>query len=132
MTKFVKKVQKIVKITESALVVGTGFCHLEDILMAFNTVVLVNNNRPNTKSKNLVYRENFDNLNLFTQVSAVFFDLDQLDKLDILKHFWQRNNSYVIIEGSEPISREFSKPLYATGWGCTIVEKGFHVWEKLK
>jgi hypothetical protein len=50
----------------------------------------------------------------------------------MVKDFWQRNNSKVIIEGDEPIGREFSKPLYDTGWGCTSKQRVFHVWEKLK
>jgi hypothetical protein len=79
-----------------------------------------------------VYKENFHNLNAITEVSAIFFDLNRLDQFEMVKDFWQRNNSKVIIEGDEPIGREFSKPLYDTGWGCTSKQGLFHVWEKLK
>ena len=132
MSKFTKRIQKIVKITETALVVGQGFGFLSEILSIFDTVIVVSDKHPGIKSRNLVYRENFDYINTFTSVSAVFFDISQIDKLDILTNFWQRNKSYIIIEGDEPISREFSKPLYATGWGCTSKQGFFHVWEQLK
>jgi hypothetical protein len=95
-------------------------------------VFVINEILPTVKAKNLVYREDFHNLNAITEVSVIFFDLNQLDQFEMVKDFWQRNNSKIIIEGDDPIVREFSKPLYDTGWGCTSKQGLFHVWEKLK
>jgi hypothetical protein len=132
MNKFQKRLRKLLNNPNNALVLGTAFGNLENVLEIYSTVFVINGDPPEIKAKNLVYKENFDNLNAITEVSAVFFDLNQLDQLEIVKEFWRRNNSKVIIEGDEPIGREFSKPLYDTGWGCTSKQGLFHVWEKLK
>ena len=131
MDKFEKRLKKISKSCNNALVMGTAFGHLEKILKIYSTVFVINN-IPAIKAKNLVYRENFDYLDSIIQVSAVFFDLNNLEYLENLKDYWQRNDSIVVIEGNDPIGREFSKPLYDTGWGCTSLQGFFHVWEKIK
>jgi hypothetical protein len=132
MNKLQKRLRKLDKNQVNAVVIGNAFGNLENILEIYNTVFVIDENSPAIKAKNLVYRENFHNLNSITEVSAIFFDLSRLDQFEMVKHFWQRNNSKVIIEGDEPIGREFSKPLYDTGWGCTSKQGSFHVWEKLK
>ena len=132
MNKFQKRLCKLDKNQVNAMVIDNAFGNLENILEIYATVFVVGENFSTVKAKNLVYKENFDNLNAITEVSAIFFDLTQLDQFEMVKEFWQRNNSKVIIEGDEPISREFSKPLYDTGWGCTSKQGSFHVWEKIK
>jgi hypothetical protein len=132
MNKFQKRLSKLDKNQVNAVVIGRAFGNLENILKIYNTVFVIDENFPAVKAKNLVYKENFDNLNAITEVSAIFFDLSQLNQFEMVKDFWQRNNSKIIIEGDEPISREFSKPLYDTGWGCTSKQGLFHIWEKLK
>jgi hypothetical protein len=132
MNKFQKRLCKLYKNQVNAVVIGTAFGNLENVLEIYNTVFVIDENFPTIKAKNLVYREDFHNLNAITEVSAIFFDLTRLDRFEMVKDFWQRNNSKVIIEGDEPIGREFSKPLYDTGWGCTSKQGLFHVWEKLK
>ncbi len=132
MNKFQKRVQKISRPHENAVVVGDGFGYLPDILEIFNTVFILGGEKPELKAKNLVYKESYQNLNNITSVSAMFFNLKDIDKLDEFKSFWQRNDSVVIIEGDSPIEREFSKSLYATQWGCTSLQGFFHVWERLK
>jgi urate oxidase len=131
MDKFEKRLRKISNSYNNALVLGNSFGHLEKILTIYSTVFVINK-LPTIKAKNLVYRENFNHLDNIAQVSAVFFDLDNLEYLSNLKDCWQRNNAVVIIEGNEPIGREFSKPLYDSGWGCTSLQGFFHVWEKIK
>jgi hypothetical protein len=132
MDKFAKKITKIIEHPENALVVGNGFDCLSSILMAHNSVFVVDSNNINTKSKKLIYRETFDNLEMLGPVAVVYFDLSKLHLLEKLKNFWFKNRAYVVIEGGDPIGREFSKPLYDTGWNCTAVEKHFHVWKKIK
>jgi urate oxidase len=131
MDKFEKKLRKISKSHNNALVLGSAFGNLEKLLKIYSTVFVINK-FPDIKSKNLIYRENFDHLNSIIQVSAVFFDLNNLQYLKDLKDHWQRNDAIVVIEGNDPIGREFSKPLYDTGWGCTSLQGVFHVWEKIK
>jgi hypothetical protein len=132
MNKLQKRLRKLDKTQANAVVIGTAFGNLKNILEIYNTVFVIDEHLPTVKAKNLVYKENFDNLNLMTEVGAIFFDLTRLNQFEMVKDLWQRNKSKVIIEGDEPIGREFSRPLYDTGWGCTSKQGLFHVWEKLK
>ncbi len=130
MDKFEKKIRKMLKNPENALVVGSGFDHLSSIVATHNTVFITDCDNQQFKSKNLIYRENLDHLQVLSEIRVIYFDLDKVDRLELLKDFWQRHKSLVIIEGSEPIGRKLSKSLYESNWGCTGIEKKFHVWEK--
>lgn len=132
MDKFEKKIRKVIKNPENAIVVGNGFGNLSSILSAHNTAFIIESTDQNIKTKNSIYREDFEYLNLLYDVRVIYFDLDKLHLLEKLQDFWTRHKCYVVIEGGDPISRKQSGPLYASGWGCTIVEKHFHVWEKIK
>ena len=132
MSKFIKRVQKSSGRTENALVIGTGFGHLQEILEIYKNVFLINDTMPEIKSKNLIYREKFNNLVQFSDINAIFVDLNKVDKLPELKDFWQRNKSVVLIEGNDPIGRDKSLDLFNTKWGCTSLQGDFHVWEEIK
>ena len=132
MDKFEKKIRKITGHPENAIVVGKGFGMFSSMLSTHNTIFKFNSTDRGLKVKNLIYRESFDHLDQLYEIRVIYFDLDMLHLLENFRSCWTKDNSMVIIEGGEPIGREFSKPLYDTGWGCTIVEKHFHVWTKIK
>ena len=132
MSKFKKRVEKLSRYTQNALIVGEGFGHIDEILEIFNNVFVVGTSLPDKKSKKLIYKESIDSLAKLTNINTIFFDLQKIHLLYDLKFFWQNNNSVIMIEGNDPIEREFSKPLYDTGWRCTSLQSFFHVWEKLQ
>ena len=132
MNKIKKRLSKLSKNTESALVIGTAFGQLEQLLDLYSTIFVVNEDGTELKAKNLIYRENIDRLSNITDVGAIFLDLNELDKLELLTTVWQTHSSKIFIEGEMAISREFSQPLYNTGWRCTSLQGIFHVWEQQK
>jgi hypothetical protein len=132
MDKLEKRLRKLTRGPQNAVVVGNAFGKINTILNIYKTVFVINDTSMGIRSKNLVYRENFSNLNQLAEISAIFFDLSKVDQLPELKEVWRRNNSLVIIEGSDPIDRSVSMPLYDTGWGCTSLQSFFHVWEQIK
>ena len=132
MAKFEKRLRKLSGYTENALVVGTAFGNLDQLLEIYTNVFVINDKPSFTKARNLIYKENFNDLNALIQVGAIFIDLDKIDKLETLEDFWQRHRSTVFIEGNECILRHLSKPLFKTGWQCTSLQGIYHVWEKIK
>ena len=132
MTKFAKRLKKLSGYTENALVVGKAFGNLDQLLEIYTNVFVVDDDPPSAKARNLIYKENFDDLNVLTQVGAIFIDLDKIDKLDILEDFWQRHRSTIFVEGNDCILRHLSKPLFKTGWQCTSLQGIYHVWEQIK
>lgn len=132
MAKFAKRLRKLSGYTENALVVGKAFGNLDQLLEIYTNVFVVDDDPPSAKARNLIYKENFDDLNVLTQVGAIFIDLDKIDKLDVLEDFWQRHKSTIFVEGNDCILRHLSKPLFKTGWQCTSLQGIYHVWEKIK
>ena len=130
MSKFLKRVKKLVDAHTGCLVVGNGFGYLPEILEVFETVFVVADKPPEIKHRRLVYRENFDTLSDLYGVQAVFFDLDQLDKLVYMPVIWTKNRTIVLIEGNDPIERTYSKPLYDHGFRCVELLGFFHMWKK--
>ena len=132
MAKFAKRLRKLSGYTENALVVGKAFGNLDQLLEIYINVFVIDDSPPSTKARNLIYKEKFDDLNVLTQVGAIFIDLDKIDKLEILEDFWQRHRSTIFVEGNDCILRHLSKPLFKTGWQCTSLQGIYHVWEKIK
>ena len=132
MAKFAKRLRKLSGYTENALVVGKAFGNLDQLLEIYTNVFVVDEDQPSAKARNLIYKENFNDLNVLTQVGAIFIDLDKIDKLEILEDFWQRHRSTIFVEGNDCILRHLSKPLFKTGWQCTSLQGIYHVWEKIK
>jgi hypothetical protein len=132
MAKFAKRLRKLSGYTENALVVGTAFGNLDQLLEIYTNVFVVDDEPPSAKARNLIYKENFNDLNVLTQVGAIFIDLDKIDQLEILEDFWQRHKSTIFVEGNDCILRHLSKPLFKTGWQCTSLQGIYHVWEKIK
>jgi len=91
---------------------------------------VVNEDMSELKAKNLIYRQTIDRLDYLVNVGVVFLDMKYIDKLENLQTFWKKNNSVVLIEGNDAISRDLSKPLYDSGWRCTSLQGIFHIWEK--
>lgn len=132
MTKLQKRLSKLTKNTTSALVIGTAFGQLTQILDIYSTVFVYGEDTCELKAKNLIVRENIDRLDYLVNVGVVFLDMKHISKLDNLQTFWKKNNSLVLIEGNDAIPRELSKPLYDSGWRCTSLQGTFHVWEHYK
>ena len=130
MNKFKKRLTKIIGNTQNAVVLGHGFGQLPSILETFNTVFIFSWDCPNLKAKNLVFRENFNDLNPLHDVSAIFIDLDQIQHLETMSQIWHKNKCTVLIEGNDPIGRTLSGPLYRDHFRCTDQQGIYHIWKQ--
>ncbi len=130
MTKFSKRITKIHrKPLQNALVIGPGFGFLEEISNIFQTVFIINDQRPTFRSKNIVYKENYEDLHLLIDISVIFFDLSKINDINITSPVFTKWKSTVIVEGNEPIARDYTQSLYHHGWQCTSQQGFFHSWE---
>ena len=132
MAKFAKRLKKLSGYTENALVVGTAFGNLDQLLEIYINVFVIDDAPPSVKARNLIYKENFDTIHSLTQIGGIFVDLDKIDKLEYLESCWNRNKSTVFVEGNDYKNIHLSKIFYQTGWGCTSNQEIYHVWEKIK
>jgi len=129
MSKITKRLRKLVKSPENAVVIGQGFGHLDIMLNLFKTIFIFSWDAPKVKAKNLIFRENFNDLNPMAEISMVFFDLNQLHHLDTMLSVCVRNKSLIIIEGNDVIGRDLSKSLYINNYRAVDQHGFYHVWK---
>ena len=132
MNKFQKRLSKLSTNHETAIVIGHGFGYLEQIIEIYNTVFVIGGQPPLLKSKNLIYRENFNKISQIPEVGAIFFDLSEVHRFEEVLLGWQGNRAIIVIEGNEPIDRTLSKFLYNSFYECTGLHGFFHIWELKK
>ena len=132
MTKFQKRILKTREKLENCLLIGEGFGFLEDCLEIFSTVFVINEKTPTIRVKNLIFRNDNDQLSQISEITHIFFDRDKITMLENYQHLWLKHNAVVVIEGDNPIEREFSKSLYGSHWQCTNTLGYFHIWEQIK
>jgi hypothetical protein len=129
MNKFQKRISKMSKSCQAAIVVGSAFGHLEELLEIFGTVFVVDDQPPAIRAKNLVYRESFEMFEQMSEVNFMFYDLNTIGLLDKSPGIWNRNRPIVIIEGRDVIGRDFSKALYDNRYNAVHQEEEYHVWK---
>jgi len=129
MNKFQKRLMKLSRNNTHALVLGSAFGILDQILEIYDTVFVVSASQPVIKAKNLVYKENFVKLDHLQDMSSIFVDIDQLDHLDKVEVIWRKHNAKLFVEGGVRVENDKVKILYDSGWACTSLQGLFHVWE---
>jgi hypothetical protein len=129
MTKFKKRLHKLSRDHAQALVLGSAFGILDQVVEIYDTVFVVSSVQPTIKAKNLVYKETFVKLDHIQNIASIFIDQNELCNLDKVEVLWKKNNSKIFIEGGICVDKTTAKPLYDSGWACTSLQGIFHVWE---
>ena len=129
MNKFQKRLHKLSRNNTHALVLGSAFGILDQVVEIYDTVFVVSESPPAVKAKNLVYKETFVKLDHIQNIASIFIDHNELCNLDKVEALWKKHNSIIFIEGDVRIDNTIAKPLYDSGWACTSLQGIFHVWE---
>lgn len=129
MAKFEKRLRKMIGNVDNAMVIGAGFGFLPEFINVFNTIFLFSFGTTNIKSKKIVPKENLNDLNSLTEVSAIIIDRNQVHRLDQLLPIWHKFKPVVIIEGNEVIGRDLSLALYKAGYQAVEQQDQYHVWK---
>lgn len=129
MTKFQKRLHKLSRNNAHALVLGSAFGILDQVVEIYNTVFVVSATAPPIKAKNLVYKENFVRLDQLADIASIFVDVSELANLGNIEAIWRKHNSKLFIEGGDRIMDSRVKILDDSGWACTSLQGMFQVWE---
>ena len=112
MNKIQKRLRKLSRNNTHALVLGSAFGILDQILEVYNTVFVIDESPPAIKAKNLVYKETFVKLDHLQDMSSIFVDINQLDNLDKIEVIWRNHNSKLFVEGGDRVENDKVKILY--------------------
>lgn len=127
MDKFLKRISKLKKRPQNAVVFGTGMGRLSDLATIFQSI-FVFGSRPSIKAKNIIYRENFENLNQLSHVDMIFIDLNLKDQLNNLSPLWTSTDVIIVVEGDAVLDREYTHMLYSNNYRATERLGYFHTW----
>ena len=132
MTKFSKRIRKVDSKARNLLVIGTAFGNLVELLDSFNTIFVVNEIAPPVKKRNLIYRENYDNIHLLTDIDVILVDFDHSNHLCELTKIWRISSPSIIVQGPELISKDIQKILKSDNYNIVDVRKDYFVWKNKK
>jgi hypothetical protein len=132
MSKFAKRIKKINRRARNLLVIGTAFGNLEEILDSFDTVFVVSSNPPIIKKRNLIYRENYNDIHALTDIDIIIVDFDHSDFISELTQVWRRTNPAIVVQGPELISKDIQKILKSDHYNIVEVAKGYYLWKNKK
>ena len=129
MSKAEKRLKKTLGTVQNALTLGSGYGLLADTLNVFKSVFVINNSRPEIKSRNLIYKENFNDMSMVTDISVVFVDRDNVHLIKNIEPILYRYRPLILIEGDEVITRDFSGPLYQANYRAVEKCGFYHIWK---
>jgi len=133
MAKFKKRIIKTIeKPTNSALVMGNGFGHLEEILEMFNTVFVFRDDPPGIKSRNLIYKSNLKAVNDLKGIDVVFFDLQKVNFFEHISPLLVGSMPDLIVEGNDVVLKDKTENLYRNGYRALAQGGSWHYWRKVK
>ena len=129
MDKFKKRLAKASKHQQNALVIGTGFNRLADLLDIYKTVFIFSNPPVEIKARNLIRKETIESTLSAIDVSVIFIDLDCLHLMPATIPLWHRWKPLIMIEGNDPIGRDKSQELYKNHYRCIELQGVHHIWK---
>lgn len=129
MSKAEKRLRKTLGSVQNALIIGLGFGLLNDTLKIFKSVFVINDIKTNIKSRNLIYRENFKDLSMISDISVVFVDRNNVHAIENIEPILYRHRPLILVEGDEVITREFSSPLYKANYRAVEKCGFYHIWK---
>jgi len=129
MSKFIKRLSKIQNNFDTALVVGSAFGHLEDLLLVFNTVFVIANTHPDYRAKNLVYRNFKSELNVLPNISVFFIDTEYNSIISHYTHILTKSKPVLVIGNSDYLDREHIRPLLNYGYKRVSKQYDYHFWK---
>lgn len=132
MSKFKKRITKIAVNLNNALVYGTAFGKLQEILDLFDTVFVVDKTPDKIRAKNIVYIPDLKDFRETISISMIFIDKNKIDDLSELIPIFSQGKAVVLIQGNEVIGRDKSTLLYKYHFNATSQQKNFHVWTQIK
>lgn len=132
MTKFVKKITKGDKLHINSVVVGSAFDNLEDICEVYKTVFILLSSGQTFRRKNVVYRENFDDISMISAITSVFIDIEQLEKVTLIESVITKFKPLIYIGHGYHIDSYYRKFFVSRGYEVIEMHKTYQVWKSKK
>jgi hypothetical protein len=108
MSKYSKRISKLVKNPRNALVLGSAFGFLNELVGLFSTIFVLNEDPNRLRHKTIVYRDSID---LIQDIDIILVDLDYFDQIKNLHAIWRKTNPVILLQGSSFSNKKIQKLL---------------------
>jgi hypothetical protein len=132
MTKFVKKITKGDKAHENCLVLGNVWGNLDDVVEVFNTVFMLNEGEQPIRRKNVVYRQDFEDVSVLPYITSVFIDFGQLDKIIKIENVIKKFRLSAYIGHGYHLDNHYHRFFNSRGYELVEMNKNYQVWKTKK
>lgn len=129
MSKFAKRIKKLNKKARNVLILGNAWGNIQDLTENFSTIFLIDDHRRILRGRNVVFREDFNNIHLISDIDVILVDLDHQNYLKELIPVLKRWNSIVLTEGKELISKENQTFLKSHNYQIVEINKSYFQWK---
>lgn len=106
MSKFSKRILQSSSSCRNCLVVGSGLGYLPDLIAHCGTVFVIDAVDPSVRFKNVVHRQDFQDVNIFPDIDFIFIDHSHFSNLSKLKPVWTSYRPIIFTEGADSLSAE--------------------------
>lgn len=134
MSKVIKRIRKQSKskYLRNAVVLGTGMGILDDLLENYATVFVFSPINTAIKRKNLIFRESTADNQLIPDVDLIVVDRDRLEDLSYTAGLWAKYQPFIIIEGADTPSPEYTGRLVKHHYLPVEKYKTYQFWKITK
>lgn len=131
MSKLIKSLKKIKKKIGNCLVLGNAWGNLSDLVASFDNVfIFISDDQP-VRGRNVIYRDNFKDPTLFSNINFVFIDSIYIDEIEKTQNIITFFRPVILLGSGEYISLKREKYLMSLGYILDEKRKTHQVW-KLK
>lgn len=106
MSKFSKRILKSSTNCRNCVVVGSGLGYLQDLIDHCGTVFVIDGIDKSIKFKNVVHRQNFQDVQILPDIDFIFIDHSHFSNLSKLKPIWTAYRPVIFTEGADLLSAE--------------------------
>lgn len=130
MDKFRKRLQKIIRSPENAIILGQGKPVIEMIVPMFKNIFVYNDSPIEYRAKNIVFREGFKYVDISESITVCFVDREKLDQVKSISSIVNRYRPHIFIEGTDRLLRPDNIPLFDFGYLYNDTWMDYHYWKQ--
>lgn len=124
-----KRIRKILKKPKNAVVMGAAMGNIDNLCELFSSIFIINGTIEGLRRKNIIYRENFQDLENIPEIDFVFVDRSRIDDIYELRSLIKRQQPYVLTEDTLAIQKAHTKFFREYQYQVVEITKNFYIWK---
>ena len=129
MSKQAKRISKLLKNPRNALVLGSAFDFLNELVGLFSTIFVINENPNRIRHKTVVYRDSIDGIGAIQDVDIIFIDVEYTNEIKNLHSVWRKSNPVVLLGCSKFSDKKILKLMNSENYYAVEQTDHYIIWK---